>query len=87
MVNLEAMACRKPVVGTCFGGTPEILEDGKTGFLVNPLNIEIMAGEISKLISNKKLASQFGEAGFNRLVSNFTLERQVRQYLEYFEGA
>ena len=44
--NLEAMACHKPVVGTCYGGTPEIVQDGITGFIVNPFNTGSMAEKL-----------------------------------------
>ena len=43
---LEAMASGKPVVGTCYGGAPEIIEDGVTGYIVNPFDIKKMAEKV-----------------------------------------
>src|SRR3989344_1694129 len=40
LINIEAMSAGKPVVGTIFGGTPEIVLDGTTGYVRNPLKLE-----------------------------------------------
>lgn len=84
MVNLEAMACRKPVVGTCFGGIPEVVQDGATGHIVNPLNTNDFAAKILDLLTDEKKAREFGENGFQRARENFTLERQVKETLDWY---
>ena len=84
--NLEAMACKKPVIATCFGGSKEVVEDNKTGFIVNPYNTEILAEKIIDLLKNPKKAEQMGESGFQRVKNNFSLEKQVNEYLKYYEG-
>ncbi len=83
--NLEAMACKKPVVGTCFGGTPEIVQNGITGHIVNPYNIEIMAEKITDLLKNPQKAKRFGEAGFERVKDNFSLESCVNQHINWYQ--
>lgn len=83
--SLEAMACRKPVVGTCYGGTPEAVKDGVTGFVVNPFNIEPMAQKIIYLLKNPEKARQLGEAGYERVKKEFSLERLVKQHIEEYE--
>lgn len=85
-VNLEAMASKKPVIGTCFGGTPEIVIDNKTGYIVNPYNIEEMAEKIIDLLKNPQKAKKFGEAGYQRIKENFSLENQVKKVLEWYES-
>ncbi|MDI6591501.1 MAG: glycosyltransferase family 4 protein [Patescibacteria group bacterium] len=84
-LNLEAMACKKPVVGTCFGGTPEIVQNEVTGYIVNPHDIEVMAEKIIDLLKNPKKAKQFGEAGFERVKTNFSLEQQVKKTLFWYQ--
>lgn len=80
-INIEAMAARKPVIGTCYGGTPEVVLDGVTGYIVNPYEIEKMSKKISSLIKNPDLANKIGEAGYERAVNNFELKDVVSKYL------
>jgi len=84
MINLEAMACQKPVVGTCFGGTPEIIVNSQTGCIVNPLNIQTMAEKIIDLLSNPSKAKQFGANGFQRVKNNFSLKKQIFKTLKWY---
>lgn len=71
MVCLEAMACKKPVVATCFGGSKEVVMDSKSGFIVNPFNTELMAEKIIKLLKNPKEVQEFGSAGYERAKKDF----------------
>jgi len=86
MINLEAMSSHKPIVGTCYGGTPEIVKDGVTGYIVDPFN----AGEIAKkcvcLLKNEALARRLGENGYRRAVEKFSLEKHLNKLLLYYEG-
>ncbi len=82
-LNLEAMACKKPVVGTCFGGTPEIVEDGKTGYIVNPFNVGVVAEKIINLLRNPQKAKEFGELGYKRVKEKFSLQNQAEKYLDW----
>ncbi len=83
--NLEAMACQKPVVATIFGGSPEIVQDGVTGFVLNPFNVELMAEKIIDLLKNSEKARQFGRAGYERLKKHFTLDSQVSQTISWYQ--
>lgn len=83
-VNLEAMACAKPVIGTCFGGTPEIVLDKQTGYIVNPNEMQVMAEKIIDLLKNPQKAKEFGEAGYSRVKERFSLERQVSEILTWY---
>ncbi|MBI2042688.1 MAG: glycosyltransferase family 4 protein [Candidatus Nealsonbacteria bacterium] len=85
--NLEAMACKKPVVATCFGGSAEVVEDGKTGYIVNPLNVDLFAEKILDLLKNPGKAKAFGEAGFQRIQDDFNLTGHVNQTLDYYQKA
>jgi len=85
LFNIEAGAAKKPVVGTCFGGTPEIIIDNKTGYIVNPLNTELMAKKIIYLLKNSRKAKQFGEAGYQRIKNNFSIEGQVEKTLDWYK--
>lgn len=83
-INLEAMALRRPVVATCYGGSGELVRDGVTGFIVNPANTELMAEKIIDLLRNPQKAKQFGEAGFERVKKEFSLDQQVAKTISWY---
>ncbi len=85
-VLFESMAMKKPVVATNVGGTPEIVQDGITGLLVKPRDSSSMAKCIMKLLNNKYLAEQYGNAGRKRVEEMFTVERNIEETEKvYFE--
>lgn len=83
-VNLEAYAAGKPVVATCFGGSREIVEDGVSGFVVNPLNVETFSARVADLLTDEEKGKRFGAAGHERVTRDFTLEGQARAYEKVF---
>jgi glycosyltransferase involved in cell wall biosynthesis len=83
---LEAMACEKPVVATNVGGVPEVIINGKTGFLVSPWNSEALAEKILLLLRNKNMANHFGRAGRARVEKEFNLEIMIQRYQELYES-
>ncbi len=87
MVNLEAMEHRKPVVATAFGGSPEVVEDGVTGFVANPFDLEAFSGRIAGLLADPALRARMGAAGHERLRAHFTIERLATEVLQEYEAA
>ncbi len=87
MMNIEAMTAGKPVVGTIFGGTAEIVEHGKTGFVMDPRDTDTYANHIITLLKDEALAKRMGEAGRERVEKEFTLELQAKRYLSLFAEA
>ena len=83
-MNLRAMAHRKPVVGTCYGGTAEIVVDGETGYLADPWDVEAYGDRIADVLLDPGRAQLMGEAGRRRVERDFTLERQVGAYEALF---
>ncbi len=63
---LEAGACGKPVVAGRGGGTGEAVEDGVTGLLVDPLDVNEIAQAIVRVLKNEELARRLGENGRKR---------------------
>jgi len=84
MTGLEVMAAQKPLIGTCFGGTPEMIIENKTGYVVNPSNIKVMAEKIIDLLKNPKKAKEFGEAGYKRAKQEFSVSSQANKTLEWY---
>jgi glycosyltransferase involved in cell wall biosynthesis len=78
-VILESMACGVPVVATCVGGTPEVLEDEVTGLLVPPCHAPALAAAIGRLLGDPAMARRVGAAGRVRVVARFSLRYMVSQ--------
>lgn len=83
-VVIEAMACEKPVVGFNNGGVPEIVVDGKTGFLVPPYRTEIMAEKIITLLNDRQLNSEFGRQGKIRVQQTFDIKSDMLRVAELY---
>ena len=85
-VLLEAMSCGKPVVATRVGGIPEVVQDGKTGLLVQPRDPEAIAQAVLRLLSDTDLRREMGTKGRRRVKRLFTWERSARELFRIYEG-
>ena len=79
IVFLEAAAAGKPVIGGRSGGVPEAVEDGVTGRLVDGTDIAELEVTMAALAGSSHLRVQYGAAGRERAVREFTWERAARQ--------
>jgi glycosyltransferase involved in cell wall biosynthesis len=87
MVNLEGMAAGKPLVSTCFGGSPEIVQDGHTGYIINPFDTATFADRLGRLLRDPDLRARMGQAGRQRLLDQFTLAHQVHAMTAIYREA
>jgi glycosyltransferase involved in cell wall biosynthesis len=83
-VLLEAMACGLPVVATDCGGVTEAVSDGVEGFVVAPRAPGELADALETLWRDPALRARMGVAGRGTVVSAFTLERQVDEFLDLY---
>jgi glycosyltransferase involved in cell wall biosynthesis len=72
---IEAASQGKPVVGIREGGVPEAVQDGVTGFLINPEKPDELGRRLEELIKNAPLRKQMGEAGRRWVEENFTFNQ------------
>jgi phosphatidylinositol alpha-1,6-mannosyltransferase len=71
LVYLEAMAREKPVIGGAHGGAPEVIDDGRTGYLVQHGDAPQLATSIETLLANPDLAREMGARGRERVNRDF----------------
>jgi glycosyltransferase involved in cell wall biosynthesis len=71
LVYLEAMACGKPVIGGAHGGAPEVIEDGKTGYLVQHGDAVQLATAMETLLADPALEQEMGRRGKQRVDHEF----------------
>lgn len=83
---LEAMAEGLPVVATTIGGLPELVENGHTGLLVPPQDVEALAKALRRLISDPKLRRSMGSAGRNRVVEQFSVRSMVAKIESIYDS-
>ena len=74
-----------PVVASRVGGLPEVVEDGVSGFLCEPKDVEGMAKAAVALLSDPALQQQFARAGLDRVRRHFCAGRVVPQYEAYYQ--
>lgn len=84
-VVLEACAAGVPVVATAVGGTPEVVDDGESGYLVPSGDTETLARRMSELLSCGAARRAMGRHGQARIRERFTFEAQAFQYHQLFE--
>jgi glycosyltransferase involved in cell wall biosynthesis len=86
LAAIEAMASGTPVVASTIGGLPEVVEDGVTGFLVAPGDVNELRGRLAQLLSDRRLAARLGRNARERVLDTFTwqacAERCLAAYSE-----
>jgi len=86
-VILEAMAAARPVVATRVGGTPELIEDGKTGLLVERNDPEGLARALCTLLEDESLRQGLGAAARRHTHDLFGIDRSLDRLLQIYEEA
>ena len=81
----EAMACGLPVVATNCSSLPELIDNGKGGFLCPVGDVEDFAEKINLLADSPKLRHEMGEYNRSKVEKMFTIDRMVSEYKDLFE--
>jgi glycosyltransferase involved in cell wall biosynthesis len=84
-VILEAMACRKPVIGTRAGAITEIVDEGVTGLTFPPRDADALAEAILALVKDPERCRRMGEAGYDRLMARFHIDRNAEATARLYE--
>ncbi len=87
LVALEAALRGRPVIASRVFGLKEVIEDQKTGLLVDPQNPNALAAAIDTLLSNPTQMEQMGKVAFERASRLFTIETTTTHYLRMYEQA
>ena len=85
IVILEAMACGKPVVSSAISGIPVVVQNEKTGILVEEKNPEALAKAIVSLLKDSAKREQFGSAGQQRIRQELTWTKTIEQFIDIYQ--
>ncbi|MBW4661157.1 MAG: glycosyltransferase family 4 protein [Drouetiella hepatica Uher 2000/2452] len=84
-VSTEAMMRGTAVIASAVGGQPEIVQDGTTGFLVPPGEVEAIALPLLRLLSDRTLAEQMGQAGRQRALTHFSETQRTERFIDIYQ--
>jgi len=83
---LEAMACRCPVIATDIQGTTEVVEDGRTGFTVEPGNRRQLQEKIIFLLENERFSGEMMQRAYENIAAKFSWASTLDKLEETLAG-
>lgn len=86
IVFLEANACEIPVIGSRSGGIPDAIAEGKTGYLIDPDDVDRLTEKAAYLLNNPQVAREMGKRGRQRILDSFTWEHVAGRLYEHMRG-
>jgi N-acetyl-alpha-D-glucosaminyl L-malate synthase BshA len=86
LAALEAMAVQLPVIASRVGGIPEVVDDGETGFLSEVGDVEKMAEDAVKLLTDPALRREMGKHARESAVSRYRTDIVIPQYIEFYNS-
>ncbi|NIM14803.1 MAG: glycosyltransferase, partial [Candidatus Aminicenantes bacterium] len=85
LVALEAMACGVPVVASRVGGLPEVIEDGRSGFLFPVGDTDEAVEKAVRVLKDKELYRYIREEGLKDANEKFNMNKIVDQYEKLYK--
>lgn len=85
LAALEAMACEVPVVASRVGGVPEVVTDGETGCLAEVGDVEKMAEDAARLLSDDASRRAMGRRARESALARYSTDIIIPQYLDFYE--
>jgi glycosyltransferase involved in cell wall biosynthesis len=82
---MSAMAYAIPSIAFNLGGPAEIIEDGKSGLLVEPANVDALCTAIAKILDDAAFASGIGENGRRRIERDFSADKMVGAMITIYQ--
>ena len=86
---MEAMALGLPVIASDVGATRQIVEDGRTGYVITPKTPQLLASKILELIEKRELRKSMGENGRRKYLNQYSFvgyQRRLQRILHAIQG-
>lgn len=81
---IEAAICKKAIIATNVGGTPEIISGNNDGFLIEPKSVSLLKEKLETLLNDKNLRENFGNNAYLEVKNKFNWNNSIEQYLDIF---
>jgi len=85
MTILEAMAASRPVIATRVGAIPKVIQDGETGLLVDPGDMNGLRDALARLLTDSDFCCRLGAAGHDWVSRNYTSEAMAMKYRQMYD--
>ncbi|MBR2023320.1 MAG: glycosyltransferase family 4 protein [Clostridia bacterium] len=85
LTPIEAFSVGRPVVATAVDGTPEVVQDGKNGYLISTKNAGEIADKLIQLMLDKRQRICFGESAKQRYEEEFSFAMYAKRITEYYQ--
>jgi glycosyltransferase involved in cell wall biosynthesis len=82
---LEFMSCARPVILGVDGQARIILEEARSGLIIEPENVEALANAIQSLAANRELARELGRSGREHILRKFSRRQTAEKYIRVLE--
>ena len=83
---VEYLKQGKPSICTAVGGNPEIVQDGKNGYLISVGDVDAMAGHLLQLQSDARLYAQMSQTARDTVADKFTMQRMMQGYVDVYQA-
>src|SRR5437588_1534834 len=85
LAALEAMAVEVPVIASRVGGLPEVVDDGETGFLSTVGDVDKMADDALKLLTDPQLRRTMGKRARASAIERYSTDKIIPKYIQFYE--
>jgi N-acetyl-alpha-D-glucosaminyl L-malate synthase BshA len=85
LAALEAMACELPVIASRVGGLPEVVTDGETGYLSEVGDVDKMANDAARLLTDEKFRKEMGQRARESAISRYRTDIVIPKYIDFYE--
>jgi glycosyltransferase involved in cell wall biosynthesis len=86
LIPAEAGAARKPIVASDVTGPREVVADGKTGYLFKRGSVEELVEKTRPLVDSEALRKEIGDAGYEHIKNNFSMEKMLEKHRKLFNS-
>ena len=79
------MACELPVIASRVGGLPEVVTDGETGFLSEVGDVDKMANDAARLLTDEEFRREMGRRARESAISRYRTDIVIPKYIDFYE--